>query len=273
MITRKSDCGIQLLYGPVSMHIQVWREGVGDAETAQYAAEEVVAEFERLMPYMEPLRAMRYYRQPADFLPQVLNKMIAAVERSGCAALNTLGAVAGAFAEYAVEIACKRGATRAIVNNGGDIALLNRESRPVGVGIPVSHGHSLRLVIKEEICGVCTSGVGGRSFSKGIADGVTVLAASAPLADACATVIANAVDVDDPAILRCRAEEIDSGTDIAGQMVTLHVGQLSASQKRIAVLRGAETAQRLYDTGVIAGAVICLGDLMLKLPDSLPVRI
>ena len=43
--------------------------------------------------------------------------------------------------------------------------------------------------------GIATSGWRGRSFSLGIADAVTVLAATAAEADAAATVIANAVDL------------------------------------------------------------------------------
>jgi hypothetical protein len=43
--------------------------------------------------------------------------------------------------------------------------------------------------------GVATSGRHGRSFSLGIADSVTVLGATAAIADAAATLIANAVDL------------------------------------------------------------------------------
>ena len=43
--------------------------------------------------------------------------------------------------------------------------------------------------------GIATSGWRGRSFSLGIADAVTVLAATAAEADAAATMIANAVDL------------------------------------------------------------------------------
>ena len=42
---------------------------------------------------------------------------------------------------------------------------------------------------------MATSGWRGRSFSLGIADAVTVLAADAPACDAAATIIANAVDL------------------------------------------------------------------------------
>ncbi len=47
----------------------------------------------------------------------------------------------------------------------------------------------------QPVRGIATSGWRGRSFSLGIADAVTVLADSAAMADAAATIIANAVDL------------------------------------------------------------------------------
>ena len=54
--------------------------------------------------------------------------------------------------------------------------------------------------------GIATSGWRGRSFSLGIADSVTVLAPTASAADAAATIIANAVDVDDARDRRAAGE-------------------------------------------------------------------
>ena len=57
--------------------------------------------------------------------------------------------------------------------------------------------------------GVATSGWRGRSFSLGIADSVTVLAALRAQADAAATMIANAVDVDDATVIRQSGERAE----------------------------------------------------------------
>ena len=63
--------------------------------------------------------------------------------------------------------------------------------------------------------GVATSGWRGRSFSLGIADAVTVLAATAAAADAAATIIANAVDLPGhPAIARRPASELEDDSDL-----------------------------------------------------------
>ena len=71
------------------------------------------------------------------------------------------------------------------------------------------HGFADRLVIRaaDPVRGIATSGWRGRSFSLGIADAVTVLAATAAAADAAATMIANAVDLPGhPAIVRAAGE-------------------------------------------------------------------
>ena len=62
--------------------------------------------------------------------------------------------------------------------------------------------------------GIATSGWRGRSFSLGIADSVTVLARTAAMADAAATVIANAVNLDDPRIERRPASELKDDSDL-----------------------------------------------------------
>ena len=63
----------------------------------------------------------------------------------------------------------------------------------------------------DGIGGIATSGARGRSFSLGIADSVTVLAADAATADVAATLIANAVDIDHPAVVRRPASDSRSG--------------------------------------------------------------
>lgn len=263
-----------LQHGPVRMTIDAWRDGLPDPAAAQEIARAVEAQFGLVAAHMERLRAHRAFPAPDPSLPPVLNKMIAGVEASGCPSLNTLGAVAGAFAEYAAERGAALGCTRVIANNGGDIAIHNREPRPVTVGISLAGGERAVVTLPpgSPIRGVCTSGFGGRSFTKGIADSVTVFAEGAPAADACATVVANAVNVEHPAILRRPAEEIDSGTDIPGQLVTLGVGPLPREARIRAILKGGEAAQRLLDRGVIAGAVLCLGDIVLRVPDDLPIE-
>jgi ApbE superfamily uncharacterized protein (UPF0280 family) len=94
---------------------------------------------------------------------------------------------------------------RAWVNNGGDIALHLTPGERFRVGLFADLAGGLALprqglevdgvldVADSPVRGVATSGWRGRSFSLGIADSVTVLAATAAQADAAATVVGNAV--------------------------------------------------------------------------------
>ena len=85
---------------------------------------------------------------------------------------------------------------------------------------------------RSGIGGIATSGARGRSFSLGIADSVTVLARDAATADAAATLIANAVDIDSPAIMRRPARELDPDSDLGDRLVTVSVGAAYASRDR-----------------------------------------
>ena len=75
--------------------------------------------------------------------------------------------------------------------------------------------------------GRACKGRGGRSFSFGIADSVSVLAGTAAQADAAATIIGNAVDLPGhPAIDRRAANEIDPASDLGDRLITFDVGPL-----------------------------------------------
>ena len=108
--------------------------------------------------------------------------------------------------------------------------------------------------------GIATSGWRGRSFSLGIADSVTVLARTAAGADAAATMIANSVNVEDPAILRRPACELKDDTDLGDRLVTVAVGPLSKDRVRRALDAGMVTARELTQRGLIHGAVLWLQD-------------
>ncbi len=83
----------------------------------------------------------------------------------------------------------------------------------------------------DGIRGIATSGWRGRSHSLGIADAVTVLAATASAADAAATIIANAVDLPGhPAIARRPARALSPDSDLGTRLVTVGVGALPAAE-------------------------------------------
>lgn len=277
MLEKLGEGKVFIDHGPIQMVITTYLHNKISEEIAMEVGAKVLEEFQQLSPLISNLKQMHYYGKPQENYPAVLNKMIVAVEKSGYKDLNTLGAVAGSFSDIALEKALELGATRVIINNGGDIALRDVQNHPIKVGIPYSRREKkgqliLSLTGNEGIYGICTSGLGGRSFTKGIATAAVALAADAATADACATYIGNMTDVEDENILRCRAEEIDSETDIKGQMVTLKVGALSQKKKYKALMSGLNAAEELYTKGIIKGCIILIEDTIVKYPDDLEVE-
>ncbi len=158
---------------------------------------------------------------------------------------------------------------RAYVNNGGDIALHLAAGQSYAIGLYADlerikrrDAHNLdgdfRVTSEMPVRGVATSGWRGRSFSLGIADSVTVLAGTAAAADAAATMIANSVNVEDPAILRRPACELKDDTDLGDRLVTVAVGRLTADQVQRALHAGMASARELTDCGLIHGAALWL---------------
>jgi len=200
---------------------------------------------------LEGVVARRMHAAVAPFAGECFITPMAAV--AGSVAEEILGAMLGAAR-----------LDRAYVNNGGDIALHLTKDEKFTVGLidrPDSEGLMRTMVVgsDESIRGIATSGRHGRSFSLGIADAVTVLAKTAAMADAAATVIANAVDLPGhPAIVRVPANELQPDSDLGPRPVTREVGFLSESEIEQALEAGAQCARRLMGAGLVEGAALRL---------------
>ncbi len=137
---------------------------------------------------------------PAD-APEIVRRMAGAAGRMG---VGPMAAVAGAVAEFGLRAMIEAGATHAVVDNGGDIAMA--ADRPVTVGIfagpsPI-RDIGLRFEPRPGIVGVCTSsGTVGHSLSFGRADAATVISADPCLADAAATALGNAIKANERALI------------------------------------------------------------------------
>ena len=114
------------------------------------------------------------------------------------------------------------------------------------------------LTHERPVRGIATSGRGGRSFSLGIAESVTVLAATAATADAAATMIANEVNADHPSIERRPACSLDPDSDLGELPVTVAVGDLPPEIVAVALDRGRTEARRLRLCGLIDSAALSL---------------
>jgi ApbE superfamily uncharacterized protein (UPF0280 family) len=178
-----------------------------------------------------------------------------------------MAAVAGAVAAEILEaMTAGRQLARAYVNNGGDIALHLSHGETFLIGMvdrpdrPNLVGHAT-VRAAERVRGVATSGWRGRSFSLGVADAVTVLAASASVADAAATLIANAVDIPGhPAIRRTPASDLDPQSDLGERRVTVAVGPLTADEIDRALAFGVAEGELWRELGLIEAAALRLGD-------------
>jgi len=207
--------------------------------------------------------ARRMYAAVAPYAPDCFITPMAAV--AGSVAEEILGAMLSAAS-----------LDQAYVNNGGDIALHLARGEHFSVGLMDRPGRDgvmrrMKVVADDPVRGIATSGRHGRSFSLGIADAVTVLAATASQADAAATIIANAVDLPGhPAIVRQPANELQPDSDLGARLVTRDVSELSPTEIAAALESGAECARHLFDRGLIEGAVLQLsGDMLVIGPKDI----
>jgi len=191
--------------------------------------------------------------------------------------ITPMAAVAGSVAEEILGAMLSAASLdQAYVNNGGDIALHLARGEHFSVGLMDRPGRDgvmrrMKVVADDPVRGIATSGRHGRSFSLGIADAVTVLAATASQADAAATIIANAVDLPGhPAIVRQPANELQPDSDLGARLVTRDVSELSPTEIAAALESGAECARHLFDRGLIEGAVLQLsGDMLVIGPKDI----
>ena len=203
-------------------------------------------------------------RQPVGPEPQgpVAQRMWRATLPFAVAGFITpMAAVAGSVAEEILDAMLAHASlTRAFVNNGGDIAIHLAEGMAYRAGLVDRPDHpslfaSAEIAWADPVRGIATSGWRGRSLSLGIADAVTVLAERASLADAAATLIANAVDLPGhPAITRLPAQDIQPDNDLGARQVTRDVAQLAANEIAAALEAGAASAESPAAQGLIAAS-------------------
>jgi len=188
--------------------------------------------------------------------------------------LTPMAAVAGSVAQNLNACYQAPGIKRAWVNNGGDIALHLTEDTAVSIGLfaDLARLDEQQLIAGVQtdavfevthgmgIGGVATSGWRGRSFSLGIADSVTVFAASASQADAAATMIANAVNVSDLRVVRQPASALKDDSDLGQRLVTVAVPKLGQDEIAQALEAGLKKARTLRQNGLICASVLsCQG--------------
>ncbi len=260
---RFPDGRLHLQHGPIDLLI----EAFGKRDEVEAAYRQAWDRFQDILQMLvDELAMLRARVGPAYPLARgpVAKRMVAAVWPHRDVFITPMAAVAGAVAEEMLEAMCAgRRLRKAYVNNGGDIALWLGESEYFRAGVveniaAPAIGASVPIHSYDAVRGIATSGWKGRSQSLGIADAVTVLARTASQADAAATLIANAVNVEHPAIRRMPACAVKEDSDLGHLPVTVEVGELPREVVRSALANGFAVARRMQAAGLIDAAYLAL---------------
>ncbi len=258
-------------HGPIDLVLQA----EGEPQVVQQALADSWRRFQSVLPQL--VDELRELRRPVNEQPR-LQGPVARRMLHACAPfaaerfITPMAAVAGAVADELIEFFTRAGIARAFINNGGDIAvhLTGAERYRVGIRRDVSEPErlsstaalscdsSFEIGALVPVRGIATSGWRGRSFSLGIADSVTVLAADAAGADAAATLIANAVNCECDEIVRRPADELKDETDLGSRLVTVQVPPLAPSLIGEALERGRREAEHWQRRGLIYAAALFL---------------
>ena len=270
-----SDGRWHFQHGPIDIVLQL----AGETQACADAIENTWQRFERILP--ELVSELTWLRQPVSelhghvFTYPVAQRMHRAAAQAAFASLDgfitPMAAVAGAVAQELLPCVSQPGVDKAFVNNGGDIALHLQTGESWRVGVVTDLAKALSGLQTHELVidgafvidsdmpvrGIATSGWQGRSFSLGIADSVTVLAATAAQADVAATLIANAVNIDERRIQRRPADSLRDDTDLGARLVTLDVPPLEERLVQQALQHGLDCAREMQARGLVHAAFLC----------------
>ncbi len=249
-------------WGPMRLLTTAAVGGIPQPDEAARASKEAFVYLERLAGLRHELK-----RRPGDgpweSSDPLAEEMFRSVSAIGDEDLTSMAAVAGTIADGVADFLLGRGMTRIVVDNGGDVAvrLKGNESVRVGVRPEVDRergSHILVLGPGSPSWGIATSGLGGRSLTRGVASGAVVIARSASLADAAATAVANASFIPDSRVIQRPAEEIDPDTDIPGVPVTVNVEPLDDEARDAALAAAMSKVDELLERRVISGALVAV---------------
>lgn len=268
LASRLPDGRLHLQHGPIDLICEAW--GRSDLVEAGYrrACERFYGLLEELVDELPALRS-----EDKPLIGPIARAMGGAVAPFRPPFITPMAAVAGAVAEAVLAELEGPGISRAYVNNGGDIALYLTAGESLVCAVA---GANSQIIVRSQdaVRGIATSGWRGRSWSLGIADSVSVLAKTAAMADAAATMIANAIDLPGhPEIARRPALEMQADSDLGPRLVTVGVGRLAPAEVNAALGRGAAAAAGYRAAGLIESAALFLqgesrivGPLALKEP-------
>jgi len=272
-------------HGPIDLVIRA----DGDAAALASAHAAAWQRFEQVLPELVqelPQLRLAVSSTPADCPLQgpVARRMWQACKPFANDFITPMAAVAGSVAQEIIACYQRPGIARAWVNNGGDIAMHLTPGQSLKVGLYADIARLDVAQLQDQLLldgqfsvnaampvrGVATSGWRGRSFSMGIADSVTVLARTAAQADAAATVIANAVNVNDARVQRAPAASLKDDSDLGQRLVTTGVPPLAPALVLQALQAGLATARSLQNKGLIYSALLVCQQQALQTSENAP---
>ncbi len=252
--------------GPMRLVIQAWNGSRFDMAAAKQAGEVAFACLEQVAVCRNLLRhRSEHLLEKLD--PQAFPVPVQMVKHTlafDAPDLTPMAAVAGSIADRVADFLFQKGVSKVIVDNGGDIAvrLSGDETARVGVRSDITRPDITHVILLDSRCpswGVNTSGLGGRSFTRGIASAATVVAQTSGRADAAATDLANACFCEDEGIVQVPASRLDPMTDIPDIPVTVQVKDLKPETIARSLERSLVRATGYVETGLIMGAIITAG--------------
>ena len=272
-------------HGPIDLVIGA----DGDAAAVASAHEAAWQRFEQVLPELVqelPLLRQAVSSKATDcpLKGPVARRMWQACRPFAMDFITPMAAVAGSVAQEIIACYQRPGIARAWVNNGGDIAMHLTPGQSLRVGLYADIARLDVAQLQDQLLldgqfsvqaaipvrGVATSGWRGRSFSMGIADSVTVLAHTAAQADAAATVIANAVNVNDARVQRAPAASLKDDSDLGQRLVTTGVPPLAPALVLQALQAGLATARALQSEGLIYSALLVCQQQALQTSENAP---
>ena len=272
-------------HGPIDLVIGA----DGDAAAVASAHEAAWQRFEQVLPELVqelPLLRQAVSSKATDcpLKGPVARRMWQACRPYAMDFITPMAAVAGSVAQEIIACYQRPGIARAWVNTGGDIAMHLTPGQSLKVGLYADIARLDAAQLQDQLLldgqfsveaampvrGVATSGWRGRSFSMGIADSVTVLAHTAAQADAAATVIANAVNVNDARVQRAPAASLKDDSDLGQRLVTTGVPPLAPALVLQALQAGLATARALQSEGLIYSALLVCQQQALQTSENAP---
>ena len=186
---------------------------IHEAKRSIFESREVLEQFIAADPFFRS--TLEPYAE-GENAPALIKRMC---DAGWAANVGPMASVAGAVAEAAVEAMIEAGAVHALVDNGGDIAMVLE--REVDIGIYAGKSRFSELAFRVEpvdhVMGICTSSATvGPSISFGIADAAIVVSDNVALADACASMLGNLVSSGEEEMMKRAVESVADVQGVTG---------------------------------------------------------